>query len=119
MKKILYNSVTLLLVIAIVYLSLTSRSVGVQLAHMDKVQHALAYAVLAFFMLLSVRSWGLEKGSIAVTFILCALIGGSLEIIQARYGRMMELGDFAADMAGTLLGCLAVRALSSIASKST
>lgn len=114
MRKILYTSITLFIVLAIVYLSLTSRSVGVQISHMDKVQHSLAYGVLSFFLTLSLRSWGILRKDIIVSLIICALLGGMLEIIQSRYGRMMEMGDFIADVIGASIGIFLVRISSRI-----
>jgi VanZ family protein len=109
MRKFLYNSITVVILLAIVYLSLTSRSiVNLNVTNIDKVQHGLAYAVLSFFFCMSLRSWGINKSQFVVTLLFCALIGGILEIIQSRYGRMMELGDFTADMAGASLSCFII-----------
>ena len=106
MKKIFYNSVTFLILISIVYLSLTSRSiVTLSVNNIDKIHHCLAYGILAFFFWMSLRSWNIIKFNYILTLLFCAFIGGILEVIQSRYGRMMELSDFAADLVGALLGC--------------
>lgn len=109
MKKLLYNLVTIVILCTIVYLSLTSRSiVTLGLNNIDKVQHCLAYAVFAFFFCMSLRSWGIDKFHFVITLLFCALLGGALEIIQSHCGRMMEFGDFAADMAGSILSCAVI-----------
>ena len=77
--------------------------------NIDKFQHALAYAVFAFFCCLSVKSWGFDRFKYFLTLIICAIIGGALELIQSRYGRMPEYSDFTADLIGALLGCLGVK----------
>ncbi|MDA3809169.1 MAG: VanZ family protein [Spirochaetaceae bacterium] len=107
---ILYNVITLFILLGIIYLSLTSRSINLSDLHnIDKVQHAFAYAVLAFFFSLSIRSWGVKKRNILLSIVFCTAIGGVLEIIQSRYGRMMEFNDFLADLAGTMVGSLLVK----------
>jgi len=106
MKKFFYSSVTLIILLSIIYLSLTSRTiVTLSVNNIDKVQHGLAYGVLAFFFCMSLRSWNINKIYHILTLLFCAVIGGVLEVIQSRYGRMMEFSDFAADMIGALLGC--------------
>lgn len=119
MKKILYSGITLFIILSIIYLSLTSRNVGLPVTNMDKVQHGLAYGVLAFFLTLSVRSWGIQKLDLLLSVILCAVLGGALEIIQSRYGRMMELNDFIADVAGAVMGSLILRISIRFSAKAT
>lgn len=109
MKKYLYSGMTLFIILAIIYLSLTSRSMGLSVTHMDKMQHALAYGVLAFFLTVSIRNWGILRRDLLISLVFCALLGGGLEIIQSRYGRMMEFGDFTADLMGALLGTVLAR----------
>lgn len=107
MRRIFYNGVTLILLVSIIYLSLTSLSLpSVNVSNIDKIQHVTAYAVLAFFFCMSLRSWGLGPSQYVITLLFCSLIGGLLEIVQSRYGRMMEFGDFAADVLGASLACL-------------
>jgi len=107
LSAIVYNVLTLLILIGIIFFSLTSKNLNVDgLRNLDKVQHALAYAVLAFFFSLSVKSWEFIKPVSILTLVFCALIGGALEIIQSRFGRMMEMNDFIADLIGASLGTL-------------
>lgn len=109
MRKIIFNSGTVIILLSIVYLSLTSRTiVNINVSNIDKVQHGLAYAVLAFFFCMSLRSWGLKKSQFILTLLFCAVLGGMLEIIQSRYGRMMEFSDFSADIIGAFVGCLVI-----------
>ncbi|MBI9098986.1 MAG: VanZ family protein [Spirochaetaceae bacterium] len=105
MKKILFTGITAIIFVSIVYLSLTSRNIGAHINHMDKFQHALAYGVLAYFFCMTLTSFGMRKRRIIVTLLFCALVGGSLEILQSRYGRMMDPVDFISDIFGASLSC--------------
>jgi len=117
MKKKLYTSISLMWAIAIVHFSLSSVPTGPSISNFDKLGHCAAYMVLAFFLSLSLREWGLGVWGIIITLIICAFLGGGLEIVQSRVGRAMELADFAADMAGAVLGLLTFRLVSLIALK--
>ena len=109
MRKLIFNGGTVIILLSIVYLSLTSRTiVSINVSNIDKVQHGLAYAVLAFFFCLSLRSWGLKKTQFIQTLLFCAILGGILEIVQSRYGRMMEFSDFFADIIGAFAGCFVI-----------
>lgn len=109
MKKLFYNSITLIILLSIIYLSLNNLdSVQLHVRNIDKFQHGLAYAVLAFFFCMSIRTWGVKKFQLIITVIFCGVVGGGLEILQSRYGRMMELGDFLADLSGASLACLII-----------
>jgi VanZ family protein len=74
----------------------------------DKIPHLVAYAVLGFLLFLARGNTG--PRSLALTVMLCALYGGAIEILQNFTGRNMELGDWAADLAGALAGSLAASA---------
>jgi hypothetical protein len=69
----------------------------------DKVEHALAYALLAFWF----ASLVLRRSFIWVALGLLAL-GGAIEIIQGMmpYGREGDWYDFYADAAGIALGLM-------------
>lgn len=109
MKKYLYGTATLFTALLIIYLSLTSRQVGVSVHNLDKVEHALAYGVQAFFLILTLRTWGFQGQGYLLTVLVCAVLGGALEIIQSRFGRSMDLYDFVADVAGALGGAAVIR----------
>ena len=98
----LWNTVGWLLVVLIVYLSLTPNPPNiVTFPHVDKVEHLLAYGVLmAWFSQLTIS---VEK-QIRLMIGLCAL-GVLIEILQGWSGyRDFEYGDMVADAAGVLLG---------------
>ncbi len=106
MRKTFYLLATLIIIASIVYLSLATLSLpSVSVSNIDKLQHGFAYAVLAFFFCMSLRTWGLNRAQYIITLLFCAFLGGVLEIVQSRYGRMMEFGDFAADVIGASLAC--------------
>lgn len=112
---ILINSITSVVILVIIYLSLTSRPVSpAGINNIDKIQHCAAYAVLAFFSCLSLKSWGVLKGLFLLVILFCSLLGGGLEVLQSYSGRMMELNDFIADVVGSLLGVLIVRIFSGV-----
>lgn len=106
MRKLFYPFGTVIIITSIVYLSLSTLSLpSVGVSHIDKVKHGFAYAVLAYFFGMSLHAWGLKRFQFIITLLFCALLGGALEIVQSRYGRMMEFGDFAADVLGASLVC--------------
>lgn len=74
-------------------------------AHMlDKLEHVLAYGLIAFLFLLS-----LPEGSRLATFVIglvgLAIIGAVDEITQPFVNRTASVGDYAADVTGILLAC--------------
>ncbi|BCR05069.1 hypothetical protein DESUT3_21380 [Desulfuromonas versatilis] len=92
---------------AIAWLSLTPQppQIDYPLLSWDKLQHASAYALLAFLggrlaALLARRR--LVGWLLAAAF--CALIGVSFEVAQAQMniGRVLEVGDMAANALGAL-----------------
>jgi len=83
----------------------------------DKGAHALAYAALGFCMFCAVAARG-ESGypravigtnrwRIGAVAVLLVAIGLTIELVQPRFGRSMELLDFVADGVGGLLGIAA------------
>ncbi len=78
------------------------------MSNIDKFQHAFAYGVLAFFCCLSIRSWGLRKLVLPLSLLICAILGGGLEYIQASHGRTADVYDFLFDMIGAGMGCILV-----------
>jgi len=73
---------------------------------MDKVEHLLAYAVLAYFTLYALET-SRVKGLVFLCFItvaVCTVYGGIIEIAQSFTGRYSEWLDLAADGAGSAAG---------------
>jgi len=117
MKKKLYAGVTLFLIFTIVYLSIASVPAGPSISGFDKLGHGAAYMVLALFLSLSLREWGLGIRGVYLTLLICAFLGGGLEIVQSQVGRAMEWADFAADLVGAVLGILTARLFSLVVLK--
>lgn len=70
----------------------------------DKVEHAVAYAVLAGLAALSWR----QGRELLLAFAALILMGAAIEILQRWIpGRSGEWLDFAADVAGVLIGAAA------------
>jgi VanZ family protein len=93
-----------LLVLLIIYLSLTPRPISVPVAEGDKIGHAVAYAVL---MLWFAQLYLGKKSRIAVAAASAAL-GIALEFAQQlTETRDFSIADMAADGLGVLLGWLA------------
>jgi VanZ family protein len=72
---------------------------------LDKLEHVLAYGLIAFLFLLS-----LPEGSRPATFVIglvgLAVIGAVDEITQPFVNRIASVGDYAADVMGILLACV-------------
>ena len=96
------------LFMAIGYLSLTPLPVLPDVPGSDKLHHLIAYALLAFFAILS------RKTRVAVVIALVAVIayGGLIELLQPYVNRYGEFGDFLANGVGAVLGALVVRGVS-------
>lgn len=89
------------LVIVICVGSLLPQGHTVPVGHFDKVIHFGAYALTAFCGTLGSGSW---RGRLAVILAMAAL-GGVIEVLQAFVpGRSESVGDFLADVLGTITG---------------
>ena len=100
---VLWFVIGCLLVVSVIYLSLTSSpiDIGVSFPYEDKLQHALAYFTLMFWFA-QIYHGRSERIMIAVTFI---IMGGMLEYFQSfNPARFAELGDMAANASGVILG---------------
>ncbi len=112
-----------LLTAAIVLLSLSPSlniAPAILLVGGDKSAHFLAYTVLGlwtFLVLGSIFTGFTEKITqrFISSVVYCTIIGGMLELLQPRFGRTMDLGDFFADVGGgitgALIGVILIRAL--------
>ncbi|MDX1812957.1 MAG: VanZ family protein [Gammaproteobacteria bacterium] len=100
--RLQWNIIGWLLVILIIYLSLTPNPpVIVTFPHVDKIEHLLAYGVLMAWFGQIVTS---VIKQISLVIGLC-LLGVSLEFLQGWTGyRDFEYTDMVADTAGVLLG---------------
>jgi VanZ family protein len=93
-----------MLVIAIVYLSLTPAPISIPGPEGDKYGHIAAYAAVTFWFM---QIYDTARPRVIVVLALAAL-GGGLEIIQSFTGyRSMEAADMAADVAGIVIGWVA------------
>lgn len=78
--------------------------IPVAVPFLDKIEHALAYAVLAFFAVGSFR--GRRSRVIFWSILACSAYGGLIEIMQIYTGRNAEAADFLFDGFGALSGGL-------------
>ncbi len=91
---------TLLVLGAITYLSLSPLERLPEAPGGDKLHHLAAYGLLALpASLARPRGWGW-------LLLLFILWGGAIELLQPFVQRYAELGDFIANFAGVGLGCL-------------
>ncbi len=98
------DKIALMAALSIVVLSLLPPSDVQQIAGSDKLNHFLAYGVLAVFALYRRRSW--VSAIVVVTGIL--MLGGLIELVQPGFQRTSELLDFGADLAGVVFGAALV-----------
>ncbi len=89
--------------ITIAFLSLGKVSgPPINFTYIDKVEHAIAYMVLAFFWLLAFES---IKKTNYVVIILCVLFGVLMEVLQSTTSyRTFDYADMLANAIGALIG---------------
>lgn len=76
----------------------------------DKTLHLTTYALLAFLLARTLTGRRpLTLATAAIVLAIIAVYGASDELTQPFFGRSLELGDWAADMAGAMIGLLAAR----------
>lgn len=79
----------------------------------DKLQHGLAYGLLAWLLswVLVYRRSGFNRQAWWQSWLLTCLFGGILEILQMMMhnGRTAEWGDLLADATGALISCVIFR----------
>ena len=90
-----------LYVLLIIYLSLTSLpSSGVEIPHLDKIGHTLAYFLMVFWFGQCIQ----EKPRMLKYALFAGLLGAELEVLQGMGGlRQAEWADALANMAGAFL----------------
>lgn len=73
----------------------------------DKSKHFIGYAVLALLLaiVLKLRGFGRFGAALAAVAI-CAAYGAVDELTQPWFGRFCELGDWVADLVGSLVGAM-------------
>jgi len=110
------SSPLVLLTVTVLSLSPSSGSAGLisWLPFGDKGAHALAYAALGFCMFCAVAARGetwhpgaaiwTNRWRIGAVAVLLIAIGLTIELVQPRFGRSMEMLDLVADGIGGLLG---------------
>lgn len=98
---------------AVIFFSLQPPSSGPDLfPYQDKVQHFIAYAVMAYLSgasLLKTFSNFSRPALFAAVVCWCGLYGLVLELIQSRIGRDFSLLDELANVAGAVAGVLVLR----------
>lgn len=89
--------------ILIAFLSLRSSS-GLQdwgdIAHLDKLQHTMAYCVFAMLAAFCVRHWW-QRGVAAMVILLFSAV---IEVAQGNVGRESSWFDLFANVSGIVLG---------------
>jgi VanZ family protein len=93
-----------IVLLAVVGLSLNPRPESVlgPLSVYDKVEHFVAYALLAFF---AVRAlFRRAQVFLALAILSCSALGGTIELIQPYVGRNKDLYDFLVNVAGSAAG---------------
>jgi len=103
--RFLWIATGYVLVVLVVFLSLTSNPVdtGLSFPYEDKLYHAFAYFTLMFWFS-QIYHDSFQRNMIAVVFI---FMGFTLEYLQSfDPKRFAELGDMVANTAGVVLGLL-------------
>jgi len=107
-KRLLQRSslyIAVFVTVFITYLSLAK--IGPQpisFNHLDKIEHAIAYATLSFFWLLS---FGTTKKKINIIIGVCIAYGAVIEVLQSTTAyRTFDYADMIANAIGVLLGML-------------
>ena len=98
------DKIALMAALGIVVLSFLPPSDALQIAGSDKLNHFIAYSVLAVFALYRHQSW--VSAMVMVAGIL--MLGGLIELVQPGFQRSSELLDFGADLAGLGFGAVVV-----------
>jgi len=100
------DKIALMAAFGIVVLSLLPPSDVHQVAGSDKLNHFIAYGVLAVFALYQRQSWA---GAMVVVASILTL-GGVIELVQPGFQRSGELLDFGTNFAGVGIGAAFVAA---------
>ena len=106
MEKVNTDFLALILAGVILVLSLLPQSVSLGAPQQDTLHHLLAYGLLTAAAIF-------RRQNLPDTFAVLAVIilyGGAIEIVQPMAGRVGELRDFAANLAGVTLGLILMTA---------
>ena len=106
MPRIVLITTRVLLVVAAVGITVLSLQPdqGRGPGEWDKLAHALAYAVLAFMLVLAVPSGPVTVGRVLLLVSLAALYGVVIELVQRYVGRQMDVADMVANAIGAAIG---------------
>jgi VanZ family protein len=87
-------------VLGISFVSIQPVGAGGSIPHLDKVLHALAYAILTGFAL-----FALPRQTLLVIFLVISTYGAGLEVVQGLFtiGRTASVFDAMANAIGTLI----------------
>lgn len=106
MRRSIVTVSRILLVIALVgltYYSLTPSAPGSPFGS-DKVWHALAYAALAFLMVMSLRDAPAQIGRVLILALAVMAYGAAIEALQPYTGRSFDTADMLANVVGVVVG---------------
>lgn len=106
LEKVNTDALAWILALVILVLSLSPQSATLGEPHQDALHHFLAYGTLTGAAIF--RRQGVA--GIILMLAIITLYGGVIEIIQPMVGRVGELRDFAANLAGVTLGLIAMTA---------
>ena len=100
--------VTILVLVSLLILGLSLMPRPIQVlkdvSYSDKIEHCVAYMVLAFCMCGAFMRKGYLP--LILTIVVCAAYGGMIEIVQPFMGRMKDALDFVADVSGATIGAM-------------
>lgn len=99
---------TLFIALAIIWLSLSPLDALPPAPGGDKLHHLIAYGALAFPLCFVKVPY---QGRFLASFI---LLGGFIELVQPYVNRYGEWADFAANLAGVIIGYLIARLLDKV-----
>jgi VanZ family protein len=107
--SIVIRSVYPLCLVSVTALSLVPRPprIDIDIAYLDKIEHAIAYIALGFLGHAFFSDQG--KPGVAAPFLSVGIglaVGVAIEFIQPFAGRNFELADMAVDLGGLCVGAL-------------
>jgi len=107
-KKILYIAISITLIIAFLSLIKLSGQPFIGISHLDKIEHAFAYAILSLSWLLTFKQAFLNKKLKYIIALSCVFYGIVIEVLQTTMTtyRTASLLDILANMFGVVVALL-------------
>jgi VanZ family protein len=103
-----------LCLVSVTALSLMPRPprIAIDVANLDKIEHAIAYIALGFLGHAFFGDLGKRGGAALLLSVGIGIaLGVAIEFIQPYVGRNFELADMAVDLGGLCIGALSARIL--------